>query len=147
MNKLIVAILASTSAIVLSGCMLDSTHDSTTIKKISEEKLANGRVARIGFVTPQHNWDCKQLDKKSEMLAFDKMKGMLKFGGAYQVLQEQAIEYANQKKLKTNYIFLYMPSQTSIGTTNISFNLDSMSESSATFYDCKNPPSINNNFF
>jgi|GEM_PF-6192938 hypothetical protein len=127
----------------LSACSASFTSDSTSIKKVDEVKLADGTVVRYGYIPVAPEWKCRQLDKMHESLGVDKFKGMIKFGGEYQVQLEQAVAYANEKHLKPNYIFLYVPKQTSVN----GFNLAPFSEAEATYYQCKILPPIKNSLF
>ena len=119
------------------------THDSTSVKQIKEAKLADGSVTRIGLTPVAPEWKCRQLDKKSQMVALDKLKGLIKLYGQFEALKDEAIDYANQKNLKPNYIFLYAPSENSVN----GFDLAPLAESSASFYACKNPPAMTNKIF
>lgn len=137
---LMCAAVAST-ALLLNACTF--THDSTTISKVDEVTLANGTVTKIGYTPAKPEWKCKQLDKTSSDRNMNEMKGLLKLGGGSQVLQEQAIDYANKHNLKPNYIFMYMPKETDIG----SFDISSNTEAQATYYQCKITPALKTSIF
>lgn len=140
MKKILFPALALVS---LSACSLNWTHDSTTISQVKEVRLNDSSAVKVGYKRPDASWKCLQLDRKTDYTATNQFKGMFKLGGAYQVVEEQAIEYANQKHLKTNYIFLYVPSNTEVNN----FNLSPFSEAEAVFYQCKNTPAVKDKLF
>jgi len=123
---------------MITACSFESTHDSTTIKQVNEVKLANGNMARVGWIRVLPEWHCRQVDKQSGTVFMNQVKSTFTFGGAYKELETQAIAYANKNNLKTNYIFLYSPNETRIE----GFNLSMFSESGATFYQCKVLPAL-----
>lgn len=143
MIKIMTLGLSVSCAAMLSACSIGVTHDSTSIKQIREAKLKDGNVTRIGYTPAAAEWQCKELYKKTGALAMNKLKGALSWGGSYQALQNDAIEYANQVHLKTNYIFLYSPTETSVNGINLAM----FDQSSATFYQCKQPPALTNKIF
>ncbi len=144
MKKLATAgCLSVICATMFTGCSVELTHDSTSIKKVSDVKLANGNAARVGWMPVSPEWHCRQVDKQSGTVFMNQLKGSLTFSGAYQEMENQAVEYANKNNLKTNYIYLYSPHQTAIN----GFNLSMFSESSATFYQCKILPAVKTSLF
>lgn len=127
--------------IILASCAY--TADSGYIKQVTEEPLADGSKTRVGYILPEPAWKCRQLYRKSDTWMMDKFQGMVKMGGSYQVLQEQAITYANKNHLKPNYIYLYVPSETRIS----GFSLSPLADADVIYYQCKNPPAINDKLF
>lgn len=128
---------------MLTACAIESTRNSTSIKQIREVKLADGSVTRVGFTPIAAEWNCTQLYKKSNMIAENTLKSAVSWGGPMRVLEQEAIKYANEAHLKTNYIFLYSPNETRIN----GFNLSAFKEASATYYQCKQPPALTNKIF
>lgn len=143
MKKLTLLCSSICMTALLTACAGTTTMSTSNIKQVKEEKLANGSTTRIGFMKAVPEWKCRQLYRKSDSWAMNKFKGMIKFGGPYQVLQEQAIEYANQNNLSPNYIYLYVPTETEIN----GFNLTPFNEADVIYYQCKNPPAVNDKFF
>lgn len=144
MKKLLTSgFLTAICTSMIAGCAVESTHDSTTIKQVTEVKLANGNVARVGWIRVLPEWHCRQVDKQSGTVFMNQVKSTFSIGGAYKELETQAVEYANKNNLKTNYIFLYSPNETRIN----GFNLSMFSESNATFYQCKILPAIKTSLF
>ena len=129
------------SGMLIGGCFLTST--STRINKISTAKLANGHVVKVGYQTPKKDWHCHLQTQQAYNWAADKMKAMATWGGPYQYLQNQAIDYANKHHVKTNYILLYVPEQYSFGALNITAATRAM----VTYYQCKYPPAKSNKIF
>jgi len=127
--------------LLLTGCGITSTH--TMIKKISQEPLADGSVTKIGYIAPSAEWRCRQLDRKSGDWGAAQFKGMIKMGGGYEVLQSEAIAYANQRNLKPNYIYLQVPDELEVN----GFNIKASTEASANYYQCKYPPALYNKMF
>ncbi len=144
MKKIVLAGFSSLfCSMLLSSCGIEMTHDSTSIKQVKEIKLADGSTARVGSVPILPEWHCRQLYKKSGTLLANKMKASFTFGGAYQELINESIDYANQNHLKTNYIYIYSPSEAAVD----GFNLSIFKESSATFYQCKKLPAVRDKLF
>lgn len=138
-NILTTSCLIVTTAL-LTSCSMKMTMDSTSNKQIKETTLANKTTARIGYTPVKAEWQCREIEKKYENIGANKMGGILKFGGADQVLQEHAVQYANQQKLKTNYIYLYTPTEYAMG----GFNTSAVDNATITYYACKNPPALSN---
>jgi hypothetical protein len=139
-KKIFLAALVCTTTF-LSACTV--THTTTTIKRITEVNLANGNNVKVGYIAPDASWKCIQVDRKSHTWAMNQFQGMIKLGGGYQVLQEQAVDYANKKNLKANYIYLNVPDQTAVN----GFNLEPFADADAVYYQCQNPPALSNKIF
>jgi len=139
-NKLTGILLASS---LLAGCSVHTDMGSKYISKVTEERLQNGTLTKVGFITPEASWQCKRLDRKTYNWASNEVKGMIKIGGGYEVLHEQAIAYANSQNLKPNYILLEVPQQTSIN----GFNLDYNADSAASYFKCKTTPPLKTSLF
>ena len=126
--------------LLLTSCALKVTSNSTSIKQVEEMKLNDGTVTRIGFQPVESNWNCSVLAKRSSNAALDKVKGAFKIGNQFQVMQEAAIDYANQAQLKPNYIYLYVPTTVAVGRIDSSV----VSDSDTTYYRCDTVPEIRN---
>lgn len=94
----------------------------------------------VGFKAPQNEWQCAQIARSSENWGGDKFKSMVNWQGPYKMLADHAVTYANQYKLKVNYIYLDVPVTVQAGV----FATDAFTNAYMNFYQCKYPPAASN---
>ena len=124
---------------VLSACAaVGVTSDSTSIKQVREVTLADGTVTRVGFKPVQTDWHCATLDKQTSNAAMNKIKGAVSFAGPFKVMENDAVDYANKKHLKPNYIYLYVPTEVALGKLDTSV----LSNAESTYYQCDILPDV-----
>ncbi len=130
------------SCVLLSACAsVGVTSNSTSIKQVSEITLADGTVTRVGFKPAESDWNCTELDKQTSNAAMNKIKGAISFSGPFKVMEEEAINYANSKQLKPNYIYLYVPTEVAVGKLDTSV----FSKAQSTYYQCDKVPDVKDN--
>jgi hypothetical protein len=119
------------------------TSNSNSIKQVREITLADGTVTRVGFKPVESDWNCTELDKQTSNAGMNKIKGAISFAGPFKVMEEEAINYANSKKLKPNYIYLYVPVEVGVGNLDTSV----FSKAQSTYYQCDTVPDVKDQLF
>ena len=128
-----------TFGVLLSACTsIGITSDSTSIKQVREVTLADGTVTRVGFRPVENDWQCSTLDKQTSNAGMNKIRGTVSFGGPFQVMADDAVDYANDKHLKPNYIYLHVPTEVAVGQLDSSV----FSNAESTYYQCAIVPEI-----
>jgi hypothetical protein len=137
-----------TTSILIAVCVLLSacasvgvTSNSNSIKQVREITLADGTVTRVGFKPAESDWNCTELDKQTSNAGMNKLKGAISFSGPFKVMEEEAVNYANSKQLKPNYIYLYVPTEVAVGSLDTSV----FSKSQSTYYQCDKVPDVKDN--
>ena len=133
-------------SLLLAGCGVSYTSYSYIEKHtpITGAALADGTSVQIGMTEPQNSWNCSAVDSQGFNWSLLQVKNQVSFSpyqGAVDDLKKHALDYANAKALKTNYIALSLPSQLEID--NINTNV--MSDATARYYECKNLPLLPEN--
>jgi len=141
MSKLIKCFFILVAISFLAGCVASFSESANTakIKRVAEVKLASGKTAKVGWKQPQASWQCEQMGEQSYSPRELSMEGQFHFSGTYGLFQSKAVDYANEKKIDANYIWLFIPTQHSLG--DIDLNLHS--KATATYYRCKHTPALN----
>jgi hypothetical protein len=140
MKKTILTALILIPAALITSCSANLNMSTSINKKIKEVKLEKNRTARLGFTPVDAAWGCREIEKKYENMATSKMSGIFKFDGVDAVLEEKAVAYANQANLKTNYIYIFLPTEYAVN----GFSTSSVDNATITYYTCKNPPALSN---
>ena len=124
-------LLLSSGLILCSGC-------STIAKlQVHDATLADGRVIKIGTAQPTAKWKCQTIKE----VAFARFSGRSIFDSDHSHLKKQALQYANEHHLNTNYIYLDIPGSMSVN----GLDMNALKDGHASFYRCKQikPEKIN----
>jgi hypothetical protein len=124
-------------SVLLASCAV--TSNSNSVKQIREVTLQDGTLTRIGFTPVEKEWNCKMLAQNTSNAAMNKLKGVFKMNGRFEVMEQNAIDYANETHLQPNYIYLYIPTEVVAGALDTSM----FSNAQTTYYQCKTPPAVN----
>lgn len=149
MKKIIYSSIASLCYIaVLSGCGPSLTYSGGHIKKISEEKLTAGKVTKVGYTAPQPEWRCDLLESQSYNWSNEQFKAQFSFmQNGYTMLQKKALEYAREKNLDVNYIYLDIPKQWGMGSGPTSISFTPTAKAYINYLKCQYPPAVSNKVF
>lgn len=126
---------------LLASCGV--TSNSHSVVQIHEVTLADGIVSRIGFQPVQDNWQCQELDRTKSNGALNKIKGTLSFSSHLQIQEQESIDYANIAHLPANYIYMYVPTEVTVGI----FDSSMFYGSDTIYYRCQNPPAVRDDIF
>jgi hypothetical protein len=139
-NKFRLAIAFCMSLTLLAGC----SSETTRIKRITEEPLTNGKTVKVGYTAPKPEWQCTLVETKSFTWSVEQFKAQFSFmQNGYTMLQKKALDYAKEKKLNVNYIYMDVPDQYEV----IGLNLTAMSKAHVNYLQCKVPPAVSNKMF
>ncbi|MET3106851.1 hypothetical protein AAKU67_002397 [Oxalobacteraceae bacterium GrIS 2.11] len=125
--------------LLLTACVV--TSNTTSVKQIRERTLDDGTVTRVGFVPVEDSWKCIILDKKTSNAGLNKLKGVFKISGRFEVMENDAVDYANTLSIKPNYIFMYIPTEVISGVVDTSV----FTNAQTTYYQCQTPPAVKDN--
>lgn len=105
----------------LSACSLNQTSVVGTRWATTTDKLANGKIVKIGMLKPSADWSCRELDTQSYKWASLEFQGQFtSLNGGYGVLRAKVVKYANDQNLNTNYIYFTIPDTTTLNRFNLS---------------------------
>lgn len=103
----------------LVGCStMSGLHDRLADLQLQKKQLANGKTVYLDInVLPQPSWGCRMIDTP-QYYNWDqiRMQGQFQWGGPYEILMQNALNYANQQNLNVNYINLGIPDQNTFST-------------------------------
>jgi len=60
MKKIALLFMISAMAALLAACV-SSSGKTTYTNRITQEKLASGKITKIGYKAPQSAWQCKRI--------------------------------------------------------------------------------------
>lgn len=125
-KKNISIVFMSVLTLGLTACVSSSspaisppaTHHVVKSKTyIVEKKLADGSVVKLAMLKPLPSWHCRELAMQSYSWQQLRNEGRFRsVNRGYDVLWDKAINYANEKHLKTNFIFYKIPYVTQLFT-------------------------------
>ena len=137
MKNPIAITLTLMSLIVLTGC---SAIADLQMKK---ERLADGSTVYVNSnIIPTPNWGCREVARpQSYDWGSIKRRGQFSLSGPQGLLRKKALAYANQQRLKVNYINLQVPEgktfSVSRGRSTSYYNLNRSARAYAMFYQCQ----------
>ena len=141
-SKFLSIIIIASAVTSLAACVFKS--DSSHISQVSQRKLDSGKEVRVGYMQPVAAWECKKAGAQQKYSWAKKtIEGSFGMSSPFRKLENKAINYANTKRLNTNYIALYVPRETQIGNYSTAYHTDA----TADFYNCKQPPKVKDSLF
>jgi len=120
----------------ISACSVNSTSVIGTRWATTTDKLASGKIVKIGMLKPTPAWGCLKLDQQSFKWSSLQFQGQFtSLNGGYGVLRAKVVKYANDQNLNTNYVYFTIPETTTLN----GFNLSAMADTdnvNVTYYQC-----------
>ena len=120
----------------MAACSMKSTSVIGTRWATTTDKLASGKIVKIGMLKPAPDWGCIKLDEQSYKWSSLQFQGQFtKLDGGYGVLRAKVVKYANDQNLNTNYVYFTIPETTTLNGFNLSAIADT-DDVNVTYYQC-----------